>query len=448
MIERTPPYSADAEKAVLGAILLDNQSIENVVDLISCDDFYFEAHRRIYKEIISKYKTTPMDILTITSSMEPEKLKQIGGISFVAELVDNVPSAANIGYYGQIIKNHSLRRGLLKSAYEITEMAHDICNNINETIETSQKLILLINPYSNAASAKPAREVARSTMKEIEERHAKGGLSGISTGLRDVDQATAGLHPGELTILAGRPGMGKSALAINIGHSLGMAGEPVLINSVEMPNETLMVRILSSMTRIESSRIRSGYLGSSDWPKLVNSISQIANYPIYFDDSPIITPAEIRSRARKAKKEWGIKLLIVDYLQIITPGAKGERRDREISEISSSLRAIARELKIPVIAVCQLSREVEKRPNKRPMLSDLRESGSLEQDADIVLFIYRDEMYNKDEDNPEKGIAEIIIGKNRHGATPTIKACFSDKYQQFSDLAKTETQTPPWYKNE
>lgn len=431
---RQPPYNTDAEKSVIGSILLDNQVINLIEDILIPDDFYLEAHKRIFKAIIDNYKTSAIDFITIGGLFTQDQLKNIGGKVYLSEMVDNIPSAANVEHYAGIVKELSLKRKLLEITYNITEMVYSE-EDLTQIIEESQKAILTINPFSSNSTIKTARDVARETMTIIEERYNnKSSLIGLSTGLRDLDDITAGLHPGELTVIAGRPGMGKSALAVNIAHAAGMRGEAALIFSIEMPNQTLMMRILSSMSKIESRLIRKGFISDNEWPKIVNSISKIVDAPIYFDDSPLIKPSELRARSRKAKKEHDIKLIVVDYLQIMSSSGKNERREREIAEISAALKSISRELKLPVVAVSQLNRGVDSRSDKRPLMSDLRESGAIEQDADLILFIYRDEVYNKSDDNENKGIAEIGIGKNRHGSTSIVKCVFSAKYQQFMDI--------------
>lgn len=430
---RQPPYNVEAERSVIGSILMDNQTIEFIDGIVNVDDFYLDAHKKIFKSIMQKYKTTAIDIVTI-GALLGDDLPRVGGISFITALVDDIPSSANIVHYAKIVKENSIRRRLLDSAYKITELAYG-SDDLKEVIDQSQKSVMAINPLNHGETIKSAREVAKTTFEQIETRHQKGGLVGLSTGLIDLDEVTGGLHPGDLTIIAGRPGMGKTVMADHIAYNCGMRGEASLIFSIEMPNEALMVRMLSSMTRIENRQLRKGYVNHTDWPKLVTASSQIAGSLIYFDDSPMITPQELRIRARKAKADYNIKLLVLDYIQLMQPSARGRSREQEVSEISSTLKSIARELSIAVIGVSQLNRELEKRPDKRPTMSDLRESGAIEQDADTILLIYRDEVYNKSEENPEKGIAEIGIGKNRNGQITTIKCVFSDKYQKFSDKA-------------
>jgi len=432
---RQPPYNIESEQSVIGSILMDNQTIKLIEDLINFEDFYLEAHKRIFKAIINNYKTTALDFITLAGLFTPAELKNIGGKVYISELVDNIPSAANIVHYANIVKENSLRRKLLDSAYQITELAYS-SDELKDVIEKSQKSVMAINVISNGETIKSAKEVARSTFDQIEERNKKGGLVGLSTGLTDLDEVTGGLHEGDLTIIAGRPGMGKTVLADNIAHYAGMRGNASLIFSIEMPNEALMTRMLASMTRIENRNLRKGFVHQNDWSKLVDAASRVSGSMIYFDDSPMITPQELRIRARKAKADYDIKLLVLDYIQLMQPSTRGRSREQEVSEISSTLKSIARELSISVIGVSQLNRELEKRPEKRPTMSDLRESGAIEQDADTILLIYRDEVYNKAEDNPEKGIAEIGIGKNRNGQITTIKCVFSDKYQKFSDKAR------------
>lgn len=432
---RQPPYNVESEKSVLGSMLLDNQVIESIEGLINHDDFYLEAHKRIFKAIIQNYKQTPIDFITISKFFTKEELKNIGGKLYLSELIDDIPSAANVQYYAKIVKENSLRRNLLDSAYQITELAYSP-DDLKDVIEKSQKSVMAINIISTGETIKSAKEVAKTTFEQIETRNKKGGLVGLSTGLTDLDEVTGGLHEGDLTIIAGRPGMGKTVLADNIAHYAGMRGNASLIFSIEMPNEALMTRMLSSMTRIENRNLRKGFVNHTDWPKLVDASQRVSGSRIYFDDSPMITPQELRIRARKAKADYDIKLLVLDYIQLMQPSVRGRSREQEVSEISSTLKSIARELNIAVIGVSQLNRELEKRPDKRPLMSDLRESGAIEQDADTILLIYRDEIYNKSEENPEKGTAEIGIGKNRNGQITTIKCVFSDKYQKFSDMAR------------
>jgi replicative DNA helicase len=434
-LRRMPPQNIDAERAVVGSMILDNQTIEKVEDIITGQDFYFDAHRKLFNIIVKSNKKTVIDILTLSDLLRSlGQLDAIGGMAYIASLVDDIPSAANIEYYAQIVKENSLRRQLLSKAYEIIESVYSNEGDVNECIEKAQKNILSVAPTLSSGFIKSAREVVKTTFAEIEERYETRGLVGLSTGLTDLDSVTGGLHKGEFIVIAGRPSMGKSAIAGNIAHAAGKRGEASLIVSIEMPNQMVMTRILASESKIESRQIRKGLLGVNEWPKLVNAAGIISEAKIYFDDSPMITPMELRMRARKAKKDFDIKLLVLDYLQIMCTTLQHKSREQEVAEISRTLKSIARELGIPVIGVSQLNRNVDQRPNKRPMMSDLRESGAIEQDADVVLFIYRDEVYNRNEDNPEKGIAEIGIGKQRHGPTAVIKTVFLDKYQKFCDL--------------
>ncbi|MDD4390231.1 MAG: replicative DNA helicase [Eubacteriales bacterium] len=445
MIERIPPHNKEAERAVLGSMILDNSMIEKIDGIITQDDFYLESSRRIFNSILIAKKTGIADIITVCNILrDAGQLDHVGGMLFISDLVDNIPSAANIVYYANIVKENSIRRNLLNSAYEITNMAFSTQEPISEIIEKSQKNIMSINPITGRSNILPARELVKKTFQEIEFRNKKGGMIGISTGLRDLDEATGGLHKGELTIIAGRPSMGKSALAVNIADTAGQRGDCSLICSIEMPNETIMVRMFSRMTEIESRNIRRGYIGDVDWPRLTYAAGKLSESKVYFDDSPEVTPAELRRIARKAKSDYGIELLVLDYMQLMQPSTKTTSREQEVAEISRTLKGIARELNIAVIGVSQLNRNVDQRPNKRPMLSDLRESGAIEQDADLILFVYRDEVYNKSEDNPEKGIAEIIIGKQRNGDIPIIKTVFQAKYQRFVDMQREDDK--PWRK--
>jgi replicative DNA helicase len=443
IIEQIPPQNIQAECAVLGSILLDNEMISALDGIISSTDFYVEAHKKIYKVIEQNHTKTPIELITLTTILRDQGiLDAVGGTAYIAGLVDNIPSAANIVQYANIVKENSLRRQLLKKAYEIINQAYNTEISVNEAIENTQKLIMLINPFGVTDNTRSARDVLREVFKEIEARSQNNNnIVGMSTGLSDLDDLTGGLHPGELTIIAGRPGMGKSCLGVNIAHAAGLRGEPSLINSLEMPNETLMIRILASTTKIESRQIRRGFIRNDDWPKMTAAAGVISDSPIYFDDSPNITPAELRTRARRAKKNRDIKLIVVDYIQLMANNLATHNRSRDqlVAEISGTLKALARELNIPVIGISQLNRKVDERTDRRPLLSDLRESGAIEQDADLILFLYRSEVYNKRDDNPDKGVAEIIIGKQRHGPTAVVKAVFSDKYQQFYNIAQEGT---------
>ncbi|MDD4877059.1 MAG: replicative DNA helicase [Dehalococcoidales bacterium] len=440
MLERTPPYNIETERAVLGSMLLDNQIIDSVSEILSPEDFYTTAHKKIYELIIKNYKTTPIDIITFGQFLDKDAFNNIGGASYIAELTDNVPSAVNAEHYAKIVKEFSLRRQLLNTAYEITNAAYDINQPVTEIIDQAQKSTLLINPLSTGETIKTSAEVCRETMALIELRSKGTGLIGISTGLTDLDEVSGGIVPKCLTIIAGRPGMGKSCLAMNIADSAALDGNPSLILSLEMQNVDLMMRQFASRIRVENRQIRKGFIAQSDWSKLVSAAQSIADVPLYYDDSAFMTTDELRRRVRRAVKDYGIKLLMVDYLQLVKSVKKGERRDLEVGEISATLKGISKEMNIAVLALSQLNRKVEERPDKRPMMSDLRETGAIEQDADVIMFVYRDEVYNKNEDNPDKGIAEINVAKNRHGAVGMIKAVFNERYQQFSNLSSVSVK--------
>ena len=332
---RQPPYYAESEQCVIGSMLMDNQTINLIEDIIGFEDFYLESHKRIFKAIIKNYKTTAIDFITLAGLFTPEELKNIGGKVYLSDLVDNIPSAANIIHYAKIVKENSLRRKLLDSAYQITELAYS-SDDLKDVIEKSQKSVMAINIISTGETIKSAKEVAKTTFEQIETRNKKGGLVGLSTGLTDLDEVTGGLHEGDLTIIAGRPGMGKTVLADNIAHYAGMRGNASLIFSIEMPNEALMTRMLSSMTRIENRNLRKGFVNHTDWPKLVDASQRVSGSRIYFDDSPMITPQELRIRARKAKADYDIKLLVLDYIQLMQPSVRGRSREQEVSEISST----------------------------------------------------------------------------------------------------------------
>lgn len=443
MIERIPPHNKEAEQAVIGSLLIDNSTWSIIEDLLSCEDFYVVAHKKIFKAM-SDFKDKMFDIITIVSWLrDRDELDAVGGAVYVVDLADNVPSAANIEYYAKIVKEKSLRRSLIKKAYELSNIAYAEDEDISEVVNKAQREILRLDSGRTKGNIKTSKEITKRTLQDIERRYQDGkSVIGLSTGLKELDDWTSGLQNGELTIIAGRPGMGKTAIAMNIGQAASLKGECVLVHSIEMPDESLMIRMLAALSKVESKNLRKGFVRDAEWPSVVKAAGRMSDAALLIDDSSTITTAELRSSARRAKKEHNISLLVLDYIQLMTPATKGERREQEVAEISRTLKSIARELHIPVIGISQLNRGVDARTDKRPMMSDLRESGAIEQDADLILFIYRDEVYNKSEDNPQKGIAEIIIGKNRHGPTGIIKTVFLDKFQTFVDLEK---QQDTWY---
>jgi replicative DNA helicase len=424
---RIPPHNLDAEKSVLGAILLDNLSLGAVIEIIEAGDFYSDAHRKIFAVIVAMSdRNEPVDLITLGNFLKDQKrLEQIGGTAYLSELVDNVASAANVAYYAKIIKEKAATRSLIGAASKMLDAGYSTEKNTAEAINEAQQIILSLTLSGGKRRIQTAREIAKQTFAVIEERSKRGdALPGLSTGLRKLDELTLGLQAGELFIIAARPGMGKTALAIGIAHHVAQEGTPVFFFSAEMPSETLMIRMFSGATGIDSHQLRRGSLFGSSWASLARAAESIGSIPLFIDDGSDLTPTELRATARRLKGEHGIGLLVVDYMQLMKANGRYETREREVAEISRTLKGIARELNIPVIGLSQLNRKIEDRPNKTPQLSDLRESGAIEQDADVIAFIYRDEA---------QGTAEINIAKHRNGPTGHITVRFSGT-QTFKDM--------------
>jgi len=443
MKERVPPYNLDAEQAVIGGILLENSAASDVLAVLNADgrEFYHTAHSVIFQTILSLIdKGNIADIVTVCDELRNRgQLDKVGGPVFVSEVMDGAISAANVNHYAQIVKGYAIRRNIISEVSKIIEATYDPSNEVSESLEQAQKSILSLSFQQEKNTTHNAHDSVKQTVAGFESRHKKGDLiTGISAGLRDLDSLTLGLNRDDLIIIAGRPGMGKSALAGNIAQYVAMEGKPVLICSLEMPHDNVMTRIIAGQTGIDSRHLRRGFIRDNQWPALVSTASAISNTPLFIDDKPDLTPMELRAKARRLKAEHGLDLLIVDYIQLMRVPGRYDTREQAVAEISRTLKAIARELSIPVIGLSQLNRQVDSRIEKRPMLSDLRESGAIEQDADVIAFIYRDELYNKRPDNPDRGIAEIEIAKHRNGPTGTIKLRFDAATQTFRDIESQE----------
>jgi replicative DNA helicase len=407
------------------------------MEILVTDDFYSEAHRKIFTAILDlSEKSEPSDLITLSSILRDKKqLEGIGGESYLASLVDTVPSAANISYYSKIVKEKSILRKLIGAATEILNKSYDSNSDIDSVLDESEHTIFEISENKVKPTFYPIKEIIKDSFKTIESLYERKALiTGVSTGYKKVDEITSGFQNSDLIIIAGRPSMGKTALAINIAQYASIENEtPVAIFSLEMSKEQLAFRLLASEARVDSQRLRKGFVGEVDWPKLTTAAGRLSEAPIYIDDTPAISVLEMKAKARRLKAEKGLGLVILDYLQLMR--GRGPSREQEISEISRSLKSLAKELEVPVVALSQLNRQVEARSDRRPQLADLRESGAIEQDADVIMFIYRDEVYNKSEDNPEKGLAEIIVGKQRNGPTGLVKLSFLKEYTRFENLA-------------
>jgi replicative DNA helicase len=439
------PHSPEAEQAVLGGLMLANNFYDAVAEVVQDGDFFKETHQQIFNAINRLAEAEqPFDIITLSEELDRhDELERVGGITYLSEVAKNTPSAANISAYARIVREHATIRQLIRVANDISRLGYDSSGlDANDLLQLAEKRVLEIAEGRPKEGGLESMEgLLKSTVERIDKLfRSKSDITGLSSGLLDLDKRTAGWQGGELIILAARPSMGKTALALNFVESAVFTQKkPVLVFSMEMPSESLIMRMISSVGRIDQTKIRNGQLTEEDWPKLSTAVQKMKGAPLFIDDTAALTPQDMRARIRRTAREHGEPgLIMVDYLQLMQVAGASEGRTQEISEISRSLKALAKEYNCPVIALSQLNRGVEQRPNKRPMNSDLRESGAIEQDADVILFIYRDDYYN--EDSPEKGIAELIIGKQRNGEIGTCRAAFVGKYTRFENLAPDYVQ--------
>ncbi|MBW1891158.1 MAG: replicative DNA helicase [Deltaproteobacteria bacterium] len=438
-LHKIPPQNLEAEESILSAILLDNSTLLDVLETLISEDFYRSAHAKMFAAITELFeKNEPVDLVTLANILkEKGQLDEVGGATYLAKLVDTAPLAVNAQHYARIIRDKASLRQLIERSNEIATRCFEDSGDVDDVIDFAEKAIFEIAGNKNKKSFYPLSQIIGQNIDALEERQGNKTLvTGVSTGFSRLDNLTSGFQNSDLIILAARPSMGKTALALNIARNAAIdANTPVVVFSIEMSKEQLSMRMLCSEARIDSSRLRSGFFSREDWVSLTNAAEVLSDAEIYIDDSPDLSAMAIRAKARRLKMDKNIGLVIIDYLQLMKGRASAERRDLEISEISRSLKALAKELDIPVVALSQLNRKLEERHDKRPQLSDLRESGALEQDADVVAFIYRDDVYNKDENNPNKGIAELLLKKQRNGPTGEVKLTFISTYTRFEDLA-------------
>ncbi len=436
-LQKLPPQNLEAEQAVLGAVLLDNHALNRVLEILSPDDFYKEAHRRIFKAVLDLYeRNEAIDLVTLTETLKRRSdLDGVGGSAYLTELVSIVPTSANVTYHAKIIHEKSLIRQLVQTATDIATRGYDVVDRIEELLDYAESRIFSISDAKMKPSFHPIREIVKESFEMIERRYEqKENVTGVPTGFPDLDNLTAGLQRGDLAIVAGRPGMGKTAFALNMAQHAALEKRlPVAIFSLEMAREQLVIRMLCAEARVDAHKLRSGYLGAADWPKLTAAAARITEAPIFIDDSSALSVLELRAKARRLKKEHGLEMIIVDYLQLMRGRGAADTREQEISEISRSLKALAKELRVPVIALSQLSRAVESRTERRPQLSDLRESGAIEQDADLVMFVYREELYRQTEEN--RNVAKVIVSKQRNGPTGDVDLIFLKEYTRFMPRA-------------
>ena len=450
-LRKLPPQSLEAEMSILGGILIDNDAINRVLEVLTAEDFYRESHRKIFQAMMRLSDLRePCDLITLSTMLKKQaELEEVGGASYLATLVDYVPTAANVSYYCKIVKEKSINRRLISVATEIVTLGYDEQSDVNDLLDMAQKNIYEISENKLRPQYVPVQAVLKEAFTILKTLHdRKEHVTGTPTGYVDLDHMTAGFQPGDLVIIAARPSMGKTTLALNIAEYA--SADPhnkkkvaSVIFSLEMGKEQLVMRFLASIAKVDFGRMRTGHFLDSDWPRLTRAAGILHDSKIFIDDSPAISVLELRSKARRLKSEHDIGLIIVDYLQLMRGGPNPESRQQEISDISRSLKALAKELGVPVIALSQLNRELEKRADKRPMMSDLRESGAIEQDADVIMFVYREAVYcehcrKRDgscTQNHDRN-AELIIGKQRNGAIGTVNLAFFGEHTRFENLSE------------
>lgn len=439
-LNRVPPQNIDAEKAVLGSMMLETEAITQVETILEPDDFYLEAHRKIFQGIINlAERDEPIDLISVNEELRQQnQIEEIGGSSYITELANWVPTAANAEYYAKLVKNKSLLRRLITTAGNIANLGYQAEEEVDILLDKAEQMVFSLAEGRTAQGIHQIKDVLVDAFERLEKVYeTEGGITGVASGFYELDYMTSGFQPSDLIIIAARPSMGKTALVLNMAQNMAVKNKvPVAIYSLEMSKEQLAQRLLCAEAKINGQHLRSGQLQDKDWLVLSHALGRLSEAPIFIDDTPGITLMELRAKARRLKAEHGLGLIAIDYLQLMQGNGRIENRQQEISEISRSLKALARELEVPVIALSQLSRAVESRINKRPQLSDLRESGSIEQDADLVLFIYRDEYYNPESD--KKGIAELIIAKQRNGPVGTVETIFMKDYTRFENKSRNQ----------
>jgi len=440
---KLPPHSVEAEQSVLGGLLLDNTAWDKIADMIGESDFYRADHRLIYRHVSKLVgNSRPADVITVSESLESTReLEGVGGLAYLGALAQNTPTAANIRRYAEIVREKAVMRKLAEVGTEIAETAYNpMGKEAGQMLDEAESKVFAIS--EEGARGKQGFMDMQPLLTQVVERidmlynrDNPSDVTGVPTGFTDLDKMTSGLQPGDLVIVAGRPSMGKTSLALNMAEHVALeSGLPVGIFSMEMGASQLVMRMLGSVGKLDQHKVRTGRLADEDWRKLTDAVGRLNDAPIHIDETAALNALELRARARRLHRQYGkLGLIVVDYLQLMSASSQGENRATEISEISRGLKALAKELNVPVVALSQLNRSLEQRPNKRPVMSDLRESGAIEQDADLILFIYRDEVYNQD--TPDKGKAEVIIGKQRNGPIGTITLVFQGEYTRFANFA-------------
>ncbi|MBT9497275.1 MULTISPECIES: replicative DNA helicase [Zoogloea] len=450
---RLPPHSIEAEQSLLGGLLIDNTVWERVGDVVNEADFYRDDHRRIFRHIAKLIEYgKPADVVTVYEALEKNgEAEHVGGLAYLGEIANSTPSAANVRRYGEIIRERAILRKLVSVGDQIAASALTPSGKDAKTLldEAEAKVFEIAEAGARTVSGfvpiQPILGQVVDRIQELYDRDSPSGITGVPTGLTDLDEKTSGLQPSDMIVLAARPGMGKTSLALNIAEHVAVeAGLPVAVFSMEMPGAQLATRFLSSVGRIDQHKIRTGKLTDEEWQRLTYALGKLHEAPIFIDETPGLNPTDLRARCRRLHRQCGrLGLIVIDYLQLMTSLKESDNRSAELSEISRSVKSLAKELHVPIIALSQLNRSLEQRPNKRPVASDLRESGAIEQDADIIMFIYRDEIYNPD--SPDKGMAELIISKHRNGSTGTIRMTFLGEFTRFENYSGTYTGSGPDY---
>lgn len=435
---RIPPQNVEAEKSVLGSMLIEDEAIGAAVEILDESWFYDPAHQKIYAAIVDLYNSSKnVDLITLSDKLKNEgALESIGGVSYLSTMIDLVPTAANVDHYAQIVKEKGVLRKLIKNATQIVAESYEGKGKIEDIVDSAEKLIFEVADLKQKQRVVPIKDLVREGIENIDKLYQrKESITGLATGFSEIDKMTSGLQKADLIIIAARPSMGKTAFAITLGEHIGISGKAgVAIFSLEMSKEQLVQRMLCSQARVDAHKVRTGFLSPSDWPKLTSAAGRLSESQIYIDDTPAISVMELRAKARRLKANHDIKIIILDYIQLMRGSTKSESRQQEISEISRSLKSLAREIGVPVIALSQLSRAVESRQDKRPQLSDLRESGAIEQDADVVMLLMREEYYDPTEEN--RGQADIILAKQRNGPVGTVKLSFVKEHVRFENLVQ------------
>jgi replicative DNA helicase len=435
--ERVPPHNIEAEESVLGSMLLSKDAIAEVLELLREDDFYRPAHRTVFRSVLELYgHGDAVDAVTVQEELRRSgALADIGGAPFLHTLVASVPTAANAGYYARIVKEAGVLRRLIDAGTQIVQLGFETPQDTEAAVDQAESLVYQVAQGRVTEDYHSLRDVLTTTLEAIERLHEDHReITGVPTGFADLDRLTSGLQPANLVIVAARPAVGKSTLGLDVArHAAVRAGVPTVVFSLEMSKTELVQRLMCAECTVDMQRLRTGRMEESDWTRLTRSLGKLADAPLFIDDSPGTTMMEIRAKCRRLKQRHGLGLVVVDYLQLMQPSKRFENRQQEVSEISRSLKLLAKELGVPVVAISQLSRQTEARSDRRPMLSDLRESGALEQDSDVVLFIYRDELY--DPESPRKGEADLILAKHRNGPTDTVTVTFQGQYSRFAPMA-------------